>query len=303
MVIKKALKAFYSSTAVLDKIRESGIHLDSKTFVDMPLKVHYTKTIEKKILQSKDPIELLKVLKKYFKEPGVNELQTVNLDTKSKLQPKFISAIQDPEYKEWALHLCETWNKLVRRVNPEMINHQDNHSLIYLEKPFVVPGGRFREVYYWDTYWSIIGLLHSEMFDIAKGTLENLLSMIERYGFVPNGGRKYYENRSQPPFLTLMVKAYYDATKDIDFLRHCLPILIKEYNFWMQERSVLVEHAGKTYITNRYKALADQPRPESFKEDLSTMTKAGYENDKRKQSEIYSDITSAAESGWDFSSR
>jgi len=141
------------------------------------------------------------------------------------------------------------------------------------------------------------------MFDIAKGTLENLLSMIERYGFVPNGGRKYYENRSQPPFLTLMVKAYYDVTKDVDFLRQCLPTLVKEHDFWMQKRSVLVEHAGKTYIANRYNASTDQPRPESFKEDLATMIKAGHENDKQKQSEIYSNITSTAESGWDFSSR
>jgi len=303
MVIKKALESFYLSAEVLEKIRQSGLYHDSKTFVDMPLKVDYSAKLQKKILECTDPKDLLKILHCYFEQPGVNELMKVNLEIDSHPEPKFISNIKDPEYKSWAMHLCKIWSKLVRRVNPELLNRQDNHSLIYLEKPFVIPGGRFREVYYWDTYWSILGLLHSEMFDIVKGILENLLSLVERYGFVPNGGRKYYENRSQPPFLTLMVKAYYDVTKDIDFVKSSLPTLMKEHDFWMEQRSVLIEYNNKLYTMNRYNVSTDQPRPESFKEDLETMEKAGHHNDKSKQTEIYSNLASAAESGWDFSSR
>ena len=141
------------------------------------------------------------------------------------------------------------------------------------------------------------------MFDIVKSTLESLLSLVERYGFVPNGGRKYYENRSQPPFLALMVKAYYDNTKDIDFVRSCLPILEKEHSFWKSNRSVIVEHNGKTMQMFRYNARTSQPRPESFKEDLLTMENAGLQHNEEGQTEIYSNIASAAESGWDFSSR
>ena len=303
MVIKKALKKFYLSAEVLEKIRASGIYPDSKTFVDMPLRVDYTESIKKKILQSRDPKQLLKIVNRYFDEPGVNELLKVDLETESSVPPKIVSHIKDPEYKAWAMHLCKVWSKLVRRVNPELANRQDSHSLIFLDKPFVVPGGRFREVYYWDTYWSILGLLHSEMTDIVKSTLENLLSLVERYGFVPNGGRKYYENRSQPPFLALMVKAYYDSTKDVDFVKDCLPILEKEHSFWKANRSVMVEQNGKTAMMCRYNARTSQPRPESFKEDLITMENAGLQDDEEGQTEIYSNIASAAESGWDFSSR
>ena len=303
MVIKKAIEAFYLSADVLEKISESGICNDSKTFVDMSLKEDFTVSIQKQILQSRDPKQLIKIINRYFDRPGVNELLKVDLDIESHAEPKFVSNIKDPEYKTWAMHLCKVWSKLVRQVNPELEHRQDSHSLIYLEKPFVVPGGRFREVYYWDTYWSILGLLHSEMFDIAKSTLENLLSLVERYGFVPNGGRKYYENRSQPPFLALMVKAYFDSTSDIEFVKTSLPVLEKEHDFWIQNRSVMVEHNGKSFVMYRYDVTTSQPRPESFKEDRMTMKKAGLQDNEEGQKEIYSNIASAAESGWDFSSR
>jgi hypothetical protein len=66
--------------------------------------------------------------------------------------------------------------------------------------------GRFREFYYWDTYWIVKALLHCDMAQTVKGIIENFLSMVQTYGIVPNGGRIYYLKRSQPPFLTLMVK-------------------------------------------------------------------------------------------------
>ena len=70
-----------------------------------------------------------------------------------------------------------------------------------------------------DTYWIIRGLLVSEMFATARGMIENLLTLVERYGFVPNGGRIYYTRRSQPPFLTLMMHSYYTTTHDVEFLK------------------------------------------------------------------------------------
>jgi alpha,alpha-trehalase len=70
----------------------------------------------------------------------------------------------------------------------------------------LVPGGRFREGYYWDTFWIVKGLIATGMLDTAENTVRNFFLLINKYGFVPNGFRKYYLNRSQPPFLTLMVK-------------------------------------------------------------------------------------------------
>jgi hypothetical protein len=72
----------------------------------------------------------------------------------------------------------------------------------------VVPGGRFEESYYWDSYWIIRGLLICDMTETAWGVISNLLEDVTNFGFVPNGGRIYYLDRSQPPLLTLMIAEY-----------------------------------------------------------------------------------------------
>lgn len=78
-------------------------------------------------------------------------------------------------------------------------------TLIPLNHTFVVPGGRFREQYYWDSYWIIEGLIQSELYSIANSSIQNFMDELEKYGFIPNGGRIYYLNRSQPP---LFMKVY-----------------------------------------------------------------------------------------------
>ena len=70
----------------------------------------------------------------------------------------------------------------------------------------LVPGGRFRESYYWDTYWIVLGLIATDMLDTAENIILNFAAIIDRYGYIPNGLRQYYLTRSQPPFLFLMVK-------------------------------------------------------------------------------------------------
>lgn len=87
---------------------------------------------------------------------------------------------------------------------------------------------RFREFYYWDSYWIVRGLLISEMHSTVKGMLHNFLDMVDIYGMVPNGGRIYYERRSQPPLLIAMVDAYVTATDDVQFLRDHIHLLQKE---------------------------------------------------------------------------
>merc|ERR1719469_1515396 len=100
----------------------------------------------------------------------------------------------------------------------------------------VVPGGRFRETYYWDSYWIVRGLLVSGMFSTARHLVENLLDDVRNFGFVPNGGRIYYLDRSQPPLLTEMVLAVLDASPDdaarAAWLSEVLPVLMMEYEFW-----------------------------------------------------------------------
>lgn len=87
-------------------------------------------------------------------------------------------------------------------------------------------GGRFRELYYWDTYWVIRGLLLCDMYETVRGTIENLIYLVRLYGHVPNGSRKYYLQRSQPPLLIQMAATYHSVTGDDDFIRKNLQVII-----------------------------------------------------------------------------
>ena len=97
-----------------------------------------------------------------------------------------------------------------RKIKSE-VEGDTKSSLIHMPHPFIVPGGRFREVYYWDSYWTILGLLASEMKATVKGMLENFAGLIQTYGHIPNGNRIYYIRRSQPPFYISMVEAYHEV--------------------------------------------------------------------------------------------
>lgn len=97
-------------------------------------------------------------------------------------------------------------------------------SFLQVPNGFCIPGGRFRELYYWDTYWIVNGLLLCDMKQTARGIIENIISMVNRFGFMPNGNRVYYLNRSQPPLLILMVFNYFQATKDFNFVMNNIEV-------------------------------------------------------------------------------
>lgn len=130
--------------------------------------------------------------------------------------------------------------------------------------------------------------------------------MVKIYGMVPNGGRVYYLRRSQPPLLAAMFFEYFQRTRDMPFLREMLPVLEKEIDFWdNNRRSEVVVPWGDangtvSYQMYLYKADSNVPRPESFKEDMSQAESLQSEEEKAF---LFKSIASAAESGWDFSSR
>lgn len=165
-----------------------------------------------------------------------------------------------------------------------------------MKNPVIVPGGRFREFYYWDSYWVIRGLLITEMYTTARGMLENFASIVERYGFIPNGGRIYYSGRSQPPLFIPMVKEYLDATNDIQFISDHIDIFEKEFQYWMNNK--LVEVNGHMLAT--YGDQSSGPRPESYSEDVETSEAFATAEEKE---EHFAHLKAAAESGMDFSSR
>ena len=202
--------------------------------------------------------------------------------------------------RHWALKLNDLWKEF-GRFPAELKSKSYYSSLLPIKNMIIVPGGRFRESYYWDTYWIVQGLLISDMFETAKGVVDNLLAYVKLYGFVPNGGRIYYTDRSQPPMLSEMVRLIYKSRRNKTWLRGAVYSLDIEYQYWMGESSASRETLSddkKTYYLNRYVSSKSIPRPESFHEDFTKAPDGGDDSE-----EWYNNIRAAAASGWDFSSR
>ncbi|KCZ75523.1 hypothetical protein H311_03498, partial [Anncaliia algerae PRA109] len=169
--------------------------------------------------------------------------------------------------------------------------------------PFIIPGGRFREYYYWDTYWILEGLIICEMDKSAENILKNFIHVIKKYGYIPNGLRKYYLFRSHPPFFPSMLLKLYNikgGKYNNLILGEGLDMAIKEYEFFNKYRTITVsDEDNNMYDLNYYHVKTDFPRPESFGEDVLTYKNQTYMSGE----EVYSNLKSGAESGWDFSSR
>ena len=143
----------------------------------------------------------------------------------------------------------------------------DPQGLLYLEHNYVVPGGRFNEMYGWDTYFIVRGLVRAGRVELAKGMIENFLFEIEHYGTILNANRSYYLSRSQPPFLTSMILSVYEAEKaagheDKKWLERAYTYAAKDYEMWAREPHT----AGDTGLS-RYYDHGDVPAPESLKDE------------------------------------
>lgn len=242
--------------------------------------------------------EVIKFVSDNFHREGYDLQEWLPPDWKE--NPDVIDRIKDPNLKDFASKLNGLWKKLGRKISDEARKKPERSSLILVPNPFIVPGGRFREFYYWDSYWVVNGLLICGMKDTVKGMIDNFIELVKTYGFVPNGGRIYYTNRSQPPFLIPMVDLYLNHTGKVDYVKSILDTLEKEYSFWRKDRTVEVETSlGRKYNLSVYAANMDTPRPESYYEDVHTAQDVP--NDTKPA--LYQDIASGAESGWDFSTR
>ena len=185
--------------------------------------------------------------------PAGGELEEVPKDELA-TDPKFLNKLEDATIKEFVAKVIGIWPDLTRRYAGPGNCSQCANSFIPVNRTFVVAGGRFREPYYWDSYWIVEGLLRTggAFVQISKNIIENFLDFVETIGFVPNGARVYYLNRSQPPLLTLMVESYVKYTNDTSILERALPLLIKEHEFWTNNRTVSITAPnGKQYTLNR----------------------------------------------------
>lgn len=259
------------------EVQLNSVFNDQKKFPDCIPKYHPDTILMK---YNRDKNNPLFILKDFISE----NFDTLGNDTTSLLN-----------------HINFLWSHLTRPPD----DFSGNTSLIPLPHPYVVPGGRFREMYYWDSYFTMLGLAESGKYGLIENMTDNFCYLINKFDHIPNGNRTYYLSRSQPPFFSLMVDLLAEYAGDSVYIKyiHCLE---QEYNFWMKgianlnhdfEAGDRVVKLEKDETLNRYWDDLSTPRPESYMQDVELFQKSG------RDAILYRDIRAAAESGWDFSSR
>jgi alpha,alpha-trehalase len=189
--------------------------------------------------------------------------------------PVYLSRSEDRSAVERALAAALSQADLATielRVLPEKVASIDQHGLLYLPRPYVVPGGRFNEMYGWDSYFIQVGLLRDDELDAARNMVDNFVYEIEHYGTILNANRTYYLTRSQPPFLSRMVLGVFDRTKDRAWLRRALPSIDRYYQFWMTG-----DHFESTSGLSRYFDVGDGPAPEALADERDAQGRTHYD--------------------------
>ena len=266
-------------------IQQSQVFPDGKTFVDMVPRKRMRAIREEYIVAREDPhFDLHEFVKRHFYE-FIPDGSGAHLP-------------HDPEPIED--HIERLWHDLRRR------NRKSRGSLIALPYYYTVPGGRFSEQFYWDTYFIMLGLAVDGHWRDIELMMKNYTYMIRKFGFIPTANRSYFLSRSQPPFFARMVELL-ALHKGKRIYVEYLPYLLAEYSFWMKGKSKVAGMENGTYLRlvkmddgtllNRYYDNKSTPRPESLREDLETAH--SLETSER----LYLDLRAGAESGWDFSSR
>ena len=269
---------------LLHDVQMNIVFPDGKTFVDC----------EPKLAEA----EIVAQYNKQINEQGF-DLYTFILDNYNLPSKREINYTSNLD-KSVAENIESLWEVLTRK--PEAANG----SLIALPFPYIVPGGRFGEIYYWDSYFTMLGLQVSGRYEMIENMVKNFAHLIKRFGYIPNGNRNYFLGRSQPPFFSLMVSLL-EEIRGKGISETYLPMMEKEYDFWMKGESALNRENTKTNhvvlmpdgeLLNRYWDENDTPRPESYREDVELAITS-----KREPAEIYRHLRAGAESGWDYSCR
>ncbi|PRE71184.1 alpha,alpha-trehalase [Burkholderia multivorans] len=265
-------------------VQTAQLYPDQKTFVDAT--------------PDTDPATIMQLYQQQKSQPGFSLKAFVD----QHFTPPAQGGVTPPSNQTLREHIDWLWPQLTR-TTPTAPPYS---SLIPMPKPYVVPGGRFREGYYWDTYFTMLGLQVSGREDLVDDMLDNFAHLIDTVGHIPNGNRTYYASRSQPPFFAYMVTLAAQAEGDKVYQKY-LPALRKEYAYWMQGESTTARGQAARHVVampdgavlNRYWDASDTPRDESYLEDVTTAKAASG----RAANDVYRDLRAGAESGWDYSSR
>ena len=267
---------------LFEAVQQQAVFPDSKTFVDCTPKFSVAK------------------IKENFANRGDTDLKTF-VEANFSLPHQYSSGFKSDPSKSMEEHIEALWPVLTRKGSNKAAG-----TLLPLPNDYIVPGGRFGEIYYWDSYFTMLGLIASDREDMVENMIDNFSIMIKKYGHIPNGNRGYFLSRSQPPFFAAMVDLLAQKKGDAIYQKY-YEALEREYAFWMDGKEKLsignpahrrVVLLGRGKILNRYYDDTNTPRPESYKEDVALAKESD-----RDPKELYRDLKAAAESGWDFSSR
>lgn len=269
--------------ALFAAVQSSGIFSDSKTFADaVPLR---------------EPDAIMADWESFHRPSNDVLADFVEANFALSTEALAITADAAPLRE----YIASLWPYLTRSsVEPAVFS-----SALSLPRPFVVPGGRFRELYYWDSYFTMLGLARSGRQDMVEDMILNLGSLIDRYGHIPNGSRSYYLSRSHPPvFYLAAALSQNDSIKD---RKRRLGWMRSEHAYWMEGEERLEPGAAHRRVVcmadgtllNRYWDDRATPRDESWAEDTGLAKGLPLV----ERSALWRNIRAAAESGWDFSSR
>lgn len=273
---------------LFSEVQLKQIYGDGKTFIDLIPRGRIRQIKKEYLLQRGDPnFDLQEFVNRHFYEFEHSSVA--------------YQSVADNTARQ---HIANLWKVLERR------NRRDRGSLIAIPYPYVVPGGRFSEQFYWDSYFIMLGLEADGRWDMISNMMKNYAYMIRKFNFIPTANRTYFLSRSQPPFFSHMVKLLARHQNRTLTLLEYLPYMLREYRFWVKGRRRLaaeddvsairrVVRLADGSIVARYFDDKSTPRPESLREDVETVEKAN-QTDVEK---MYLDLRAGAESGWDFSSR
>ena len=272
---------------LFDDVQTRRVYGDGKTFVDLMPRRRMKQIQQEYLLEKQDPeFDLRDFVSRHFYKYGAYDN---SYHTDPTMSPRE--------------HIAELWHVLERK------NRRDRGSLVAVPNAYIVPGGRFSEQFYWDSYFIMLGLAADNRWDMIEGMLKNYAFMIRKFGYIPTANRTYFLSRSQPPFFAHMVKLLASHKGRARTLIEYLPYLLLEYRFWMKGRHSLTKQDHRSFarvvempdgiLLNRYYDNKSTPRPESLLEDKETANGAP----DREPDRLYLHLRAGAESGWDFSSR
>ncbi|HEX6914661.1 MAG TPA: trehalase family glycosidase, partial [Chitinophagaceae bacterium] len=240
-------------------VQLSRVFPDSKTFPDcIPLR---------------SPSDILNSYRQEMPDSGFNLKRFVLRNFRLPPEPKPFTS----PAKDLLQHISGLWEVLNRRADSVV----EGSSLIPLPHAYIVPGGRFREIYYWDSYFTMLGLKEAHRYEQMENMVKNFAWLIREFGHIPNGNRSYYLSRSQPPFFASMVSLLASVLGEQVYLDYSKELWI-EMKYWNEPasdtaapRQVLLDiNAAENYYLSRYHDDLDIPRQESYAEDFETANTA-----------------------------